>query len=262
MSLAAETVGVSLGGRRVLSQVSCRLAPGRVTGLVGPNGAGKSTLLRTLAGLLAPDAGRVTLDGEAITALDRGRLARAAAFLPQERIVHWPLSVRAVVSLGRLPHRGTATGSAAENARTVAAAMAMTDVAHLAQRSIGALSGGERARVLLARALAQAAPVILADEPTAGLDPAHAVDVFAHLRRLAADGRTIAVALHDLTLATRFCHDVVVLTGGRVLAQGACDRVMTPDCLSQAFGIAMTVAPLGGGPVVAPVMTARGNGPR
>src|SRR5690606_23196973 len=132
MSLAADSVSVDLAGRAVLREVSARIAPGRITGLVGPNGAGKSTLLRTLAGLLVPRTGEVTLNGRPLSSLDRGERARAVAFLPQERIVHWPLSVHAVVSLGRLPHRHGPSGSARENAQAVAAAMAMTDVAHLA----------------------------------------------------------------------------------------------------------------------------------
>ncbi|MDX2159478.1 MAG: ABC transporter ATP-binding protein [Hyphomicrobiaceae bacterium] len=252
MRLQAEGVDAWLGGRPVLSGVTIACEPGRITGLVGPNGAGKSTLLRTLAGLLAPAAGRISLDGTPLASFDRAEIGRRIAYLPQERIVHWPLSVHAVVALGRLPH-ARRPGGQGDDAPAIAQAMAAVDVAHLAERSVSALSGGELARVLVARALAQAARVILADEPTAGLDPAHALGLFEVLQRLAAEGRTIVVALHDLSLAARFCHDVVVLGEGRVAAAGPAPETLTAERLSQVFRARMAVGTLGGVPVVVPV---------
>ncbi len=253
MTLAAQSIAVDLGARRVLDGVSCRIEPGRITGIIGPNGAGKSTLLRALAGLIVPAAGTVTLDATPLTRFDRRDLARALAFLPQDRAVHWPLAVRAVVALGRIPFRHGPAGDGAADRAAVDCAMAAMDITQFAERAIDTLSGGERARVLFARALAQHSRTILADEPTAGLDPAHGLDLFAQLQRLASSGRAIAVALHDLALAARFCHDIVVLAGGRVVASGPCAEVMTAARLGPAFGVRMAVGTLEGVAIVVPV---------
>ena len=253
MKLAADNISVRLKARAALDQVSLGLEPGRITAIVGPNGAGKSTLLRALAGLLPPFTGRITLGGRPIGEWDRSERARSLAFLPQNPVVHWPLAVRAVVALGRLPHRGTPAGESARDTEAIDAAMTATDVAAFATRPVSELSGGERARVLFARALAQEARFLLADEPTAGLDPAHALELFAILQRLAAEGRTIVVALHDLSLAARFCHDAVVLTGGRVVASGPSAETLTSERLSRAFGVAMATGQLDGVPVVIPL---------
>ncbi len=259
MTLAAVGLAVSLARRPVLSDVAVRIVPGRITGLIGPNGAGKSTLLRALAGLVTLDAGSVTLDGRSIAGLSRRDLARAIAFLPQERTVHWPLAARAVVALGRIPHRSGPAGEGAADARAIDEAMAAMDIVALADRPVGELSGGERGRVLFARALAQKSAVILADEPTAGLDPAHALGLLELLNRLAAEGRAIAIALHDLSLAARFCHDVVVLSRGRVAAAGPRAEVMTAERLAAVFGVGFAMATLDGLPIVVPIGT-RPNG--
>ena len=254
LRLAADALTVQLQDRTVLDRVSVGFEPGRIAAVVGPNGAGKSTLLKTLAGLLPAAHGRVTLGGRVLGELDRRERARALAFLPQERSVHWPLAVRAVVALGRLPHQGsTAAGASARDTEAVAAAMRAMDVDAFAARSVRDLSGGERARVLFARALAQQAPVLLADEPTAGLDPAHALELFATLQRLAGAGRTVVIALHDLSLAARFCHDAVIVKGGRVLAAGGAGQTLTAELLSEAFGVAMAVGQLEAVPVVVPL---------
>lgn len=255
MTLACEAIEVRLGERTVLENVTVGFASGRISGLVGPNGAGKSTLMRVAAGLVTPTRGRVLLDGADVTHLPRRERGRKISFLPQQRTVHWPLQAEAVVKLGRLPHQGLRDGSEGGDAdrRAVAQAMADMDVAGLAHRAVNELSGGELARVLVARALAQEAPVILADEPTAGLDPAHALGLFQVLERLAADGRTIVVALHDLSLAARFCHDVVMLGGGRVAAAGPAGDVLTTERLAPVFGATMAVGMLGGVPAVVPV---------
>ena len=253
MRLAAEDITVSRKEHVILHRVSVTLQPGRITAIVGPNGAGKSTLLKTLAGLLPVTQGRVTLDGRPVGDLDRSARARALAYLPQDRTVHWPLAGRAIVALGRLPHQGAARGESPRDRQAIETAMRATDVTAFAARSVQDLSGGERARVLFARALAQEAAVLLADEPTAGLDPAHALELFAILQRLAAEGRTIAVALHDLSLAARFCHDAVILGAGRVLASGNITETLTARRLSSAFGVSMTVGRLDGVPVVIPL---------
>lgn len=250
--LAASRVDVRLKGRLVLRNANATFAPGRITAIIGPNGAGKSTLLKVMAGLIAPDQGDVNLSGRPLRRYGREELARQIAYLPQDRVVHWPLSVRAVVALGRLPHGRGGRLSIGDDAAVEAAMQAM-DVAGLAGRSVEALSGGERARVLFARALAQDAPVILADEPTAGLDPSHALELAFVLQRLAADGRTVALALHDLSLAARFSHDAVMIAAGEVVAAGPCDAVMTAGRLGQAFAVTMAVGRIDNLPVVVPV---------
>lgn len=250
MSLAAEDIHVALRGRPVLQGVSVAVASGEILAVVGPNGAGKSTLLKTLAGLLAPVAGSVAFDGHPLAGLDRRSLGRLIAYLPQHRVVHWPMRVRSVVALGRLVHRGA---DGARDANAIAGALAAMDVTGFAERSVAELSGGERARVLVARALAQEAVVLLADEPTAGLDPAHALALFGHFRQLAAAGRSVIVALHDLSLAARFADRVLLLREGRALGAGAPGVVLTAESLAAAYGIRATVAEIAGLPVVVPV---------
>jgi len=253
MRIEAEKIDVTRGGRRVLAEVSMALAPGRVTGIVGPNGAGKSTLIRALAGLQPLASGRIMLDGRPLADLSAEERALRIAYLPQDRTVHWPLAARRVVALGRLPHRKGRSGESAGDATAIEAAMAAMDVAGLAERPVLELSGGERARVLLARALAQESPIVLADEPTAGLDPAHALDLFGHLGRLALDGRAIAVVLHDLSLAARFCHEIVVLSEGRVAAAGPAADVLRAGTLTPVFGVRIGLGMLDGVPVVVPL---------
>ena len=251
--LAAENIRVLRQRRRVvLDAVSCQLRPGTLTGIVGPNGAGKSTLLQALAGLLPVADGRVALDGTPIAAVERQSLARAIAYLPQERRVHWPLPVRDIVALGRLPHRRTPAGESGADHAAIHAALATMDLVGLADRTADHLSGGELGRALIARALAQKAPVILADEPAAGLDPGHALALFGVFRRLAEDGHTIAVALHDLSMAARFCHEIVVLGDGRVAAAGPATQVLTHAHLEPVFGVRFVMGRIESLPVVLP----------
>lgn len=249
MTISATNARLDLGGRTILDRVALAVPAGRITAVVGPNGAGKSTLLRAFAGLIAPTTGTITLGAEPLAGIARDALARAIAYLPQDRAVHWPLAVRAVVALGRLPHGGGIGDAAVE------AALAAMDVTHLGDRPVLELSGGERARVLVARALAQEASLLIADEPTAGLDPAHALALFELFTRLAADGRTIIVALHDLSLAARFAHHVVLLANNGVVAAGPPSEVLTPPHLQPAFGVTMLCTAVDGLPIVVPVST-------
>jgi iron complex transport system ATP-binding protein len=179
--------------------------------------------------------------------------ARALAYLPQERTVHWALSARAVVGLGRLPYQPMGVGESASDTAAINAALAAMDVARLAHRPVVELSGGERARVLVARALAQEPRALLADEPAAGLDPAHQLALFRHLAELATTGCTVIVALHDLSLAARFCHSLVLVHEGRTLAAGAPQEVLTPELLAAAYRITARYAVLDGVPVVLPL---------
>ena len=238
--LRVENVTVRLGGQPVIQDFTTAFARGRVTALLGPNGAGKTTLLSCLAGLRRPDAGRVTLDGVEITALERRARARRVGLLPQNGEVHWDIDVAALVALGRFPHRGR-WGESAEDQRAVERAMSATDVTQFSSRSAMRLSGGERSRVLLARVLAGEPEWLLADEPLASLDPAHQIDVLDRLRDVAARGAGVIVVLHDLSQAARVADDVVLMRAGRIVEQGARDGVMAASQLRETFGIEVHV---------------------
>ncbi len=253
MKVETRGLAVRLRGREVLRGLDLVAQPGELTAVIGPNGAGKTTLLKTIAGLIPPAAGTVLLDGQPLGALDPKQLARRLAYLPQERTVHWALTARAVVALGRLPYRPLGAGESPADDAAVDAALAAMDATHLAARPVPELSGGERARVLIARALAQEPGVLLADEPAAGLDPAHQLRLFRHLAALAAAGRTVIVALHDLSLAARFCHSIALLHDGRTLAAGAPKDVLSPQHLAAAYGIEARYQSFDGVPVVLPI---------
>jgi len=253
MRIEARGLIVRLRDREVLRGLDLAAAPGELTAVIGPNGAGKTTLLRAIAGLLPAAAGTVLLDGRPLGGLDARDLARRLAYLPQERIVHWALAARAVVALGRLPWQPLGTGESAADRAAIDAALGAMDASHLAHRPVSELSGGERARVLIARALAQEPAALLADEPAAGLDPAHQLVLFRHLAALAAKGRTVIVALHDLSLAARFCHSVALLHQGRTLAAGAPEDVLSPQHLAAAYGIEARYRSIDGVPVVLPI---------
>lgn len=229
--IEVQDVTLSLGGRTVLDRVGLRVRAGEMVGLLGPNGAGKTTLLKVLAGLVGP--ARVVLDGVEAATLSPRQRARAVSYLPQGNDLHWPMTAAEVVALGRHPHRAAPD----RDRRAVARALAETDTQALAQRTVDRLSGGERARVLLARALAVEAPVLLADEPVAHLDPGHQLQVLALLRRRAEAGAAVVVVLHDLALAARHCHRVLVLDHGRVAADGPPAAVLDDSLLAQVYAI-------------------------
>ncbi len=250
MKFEIANVTLMRGARPVLEGATAEIPHGRLTVVIGPNGAGKSTLLRALAGLLTPLSGRLMVDDRPIAALGVAARARAIAFVAQERIVHWPLPVRTLVGLGRLPHRAAGAAETAADARAIDAALAAMDVTHLTARAADQVSGGELARVLIARALAQEPRALIADEPAAGLDPAHQLSLFRHLREIANKGVTVIVALHDLSLAARFADHVILLSGGRMVAAAAPGVVLTDDLLGKAYGVKARVTQIDGVPVV------------
>lgn len=251
MDLIAHDLAVALGTRRVLDAVAVTLRSARVTAVLGPNGAGKSTLLRALAGLVAPALGSVTIGDRAITALSDRERARRIGFLPQAAAVHWNVTVREVVALGRVPYRTPFAAPSAQDRERIAAALAATETTALADRPIAELSGGERARVLLARVLAGEPDWLLADEPLASLDPAHQIDILDRLRGVAQEGRGVVLVLHDLAQAARVADDVLLLRDGRVVAAGPTAAVLTPERMAEVFDV--RVATLPGSAMMVPV---------
>jgi iron complex transport system ATP-binding protein len=244
--LTVDSLGVRIGAAKLLDDVSAALSPGRVTAILGPNGAGKSTLLACLAGLRAPTTGIVQLDGADIHALDPRERARRVGLLPQGGALHWNIEVAALVALGRIPRQGRASRLSDADRAAIDAALARTDTAAFAHRLAGTLSGGERARVLLARVLAGEPDWVLADEPLASLDLAHQFDLMAQLRGVAAGGTGVIVALHDLSLALRFADDALLLDRGRLVAAGPVADVLTPNHIAAVFGMRMAPYPDGG----------------
>lgn len=252
MRIVARSVGLSLSGRSVLRNIDIDVEPGTVVGLLGPNGAGKSTLIRALAGQISSE-GEISVGDRSLAALSVAERGRLIAYLPQERTIGWPLKVEKLVGLGRLPWRAFGKGLTPDDVAICRAAMAEMDVDHLAARPATQLSGGEQARVLAARAMAQDTPILLADEPASGLDPAHQMTMMAAFRRIAADRRrAILVSLHDLTLAARWCDRIVMLKGGGVVAEGAPSETLTADTLRDVFGISAWIDRDDGGLVLAP----------
>lgn len=250
--LELEAVSVTLGRRSVLNGISARFGAGALVGIVGPNGAGKSTLARAMLGLV-PAEGDIRFDDHAVATLRRDELARRVAYLPQGQTLHWPLTVERLVGLGRLPHLGPMSRIRREDAVAIERAMARADVPDLRDRIATELSGGERARVLLARALAVEASVLIADEPLASLDPGHQIDVMDLLRAEAHDGALVIAVLHDLTMAARYCDRLLLIDQGRLVADGSPADVLTPDHLRAVYGIEAQVDLIGAWPTVTPL---------
>ncbi|SFI13919.1 ABC transporter ATP-binding protein [Albimonas pacifica] len=235
--LSVEGISVARGARRVVEDVSFEARGGEVLGLVGPNGAGKSSLLRAIACLVPRAAGRARVDGEDLAALSPRERARRLAFLPQGHEVNWPISVERLAGLGRLPHRGPLAAPSPADREATERAMRRAGVKGFRDRPASGLSGGERARALLARALAVEAPMLLADEPVASLDPYHQLRVMELMRETAAAGDLVIVVLHDLALAARFCDRLAVMGAGRLLAFGPPEAALSPDRLAEAYRI-------------------------
>lgn len=248
--LAADAVTVAYGDRPILVEASLSLRAGERVALVGPNGAGKSTLLRVLTGVLEPRGGTVTLRDQPIRTLDRKTVARAIAVVPELAQLPFAMTVREVVALGRLPHDPPLSGLRQEDDDAVEAAMGRVGVGHLADRDARRLSLGERQLVFVAIALAQAAPILVLDEPTAHLDIRHQVDVMQLLVDLnERDGATIVAVLHDLALAANFFPRVALMRAGRIIADGSPANTLDAGNIRGVFGVdpALVRLPVGAG---------------
>ncbi|MDB5510866.1 MAG: transporter [Enterovirga sp.] len=250
--LALSDLQVVLGGRRVVDVMTLTLPTGSLVALVGPNGAGKTSLLRAIVGL-AGYSGRVAFGGRDLAAVGGRERARLIAYLPQGHEAHWPLPARDIVALGRFPHGATdPLRLSPDDQGMVRRAMEQTDTTAFADRPVTMLSGGERARVALARVFAVGAPLILADEPTAALDPRHQIDVMRALRGRAEEGALVVAVTHDIGLAARFAHRVVLLNQGRIAASGSPGEALTPEVMRTTFGVELFRADHQGVPVLVP----------
>ncbi len=241
MSLTISNLTVAIPQCAIIRNVSLSLQKGELVGLIGANGAGKSTLLKAILGIGGGQdknqSGLVRLDGQDIAKLSPRARARRIAYLPQEHRVEWNLSVRDVVALGRFAHQSWLGNPSASCVKIIDDCMARTETTSLAPRPFSVLSGGEKARVLLARAMAGQTPFLLADEPVAALDPLHQLQVMTLLRQSAQNGQGVLAVIHDLTLAMRYMDRVLLMNRGEIIAQGPPQQVLTKENLASAFGI-------------------------
>ncbi len=239
--LHAANVVVRLGDALIVDGAALDLRAGELTVLIGPNGAGKTTLMRALAGLV-PAEGRIEIEGKPLAALTVRDRARRIAYLPQGHVFHWPMPVQAVIALGRYPYADAFSAVTDADRQAVARALTATGTESFAHRAVTTLSGGERARVALARALACEAPIMLADEPTVSLDPRHQLVVMELLVRAAHDGGAVLAIGHDLALAARFADRIVIMDRGRLVADGSPREVLTVERIAAVFGVEAMIA--------------------
>jgi iron complex transport system ATP-binding protein len=235
-AISADNVSVRLGGALIVEDATLSLQRGELAILVGPNGAGKTTLVRALAGLL-PTEGAITLQGRPLAEFSARERARRIAYLPQGNVFHWPMPVASIVALGRYPHADPFSPPTPADEAAVREALVATETAAFAQRAVTTLSGGERARVALARALTTQARILLADEPTVSLDARHQLAVMELLRAAARAGGAVLAVVHDLSLAARFADRVIVMAGGRIVAQGSANEALSVERIAAVFAV-------------------------
>jgi iron complex transport system ATP-binding protein len=235
--LAGRHLAFATGAARLLDDVSVAVRAGELVAILGPNGAGKTTLLRVLLGMLPAGGGETLLDGAPLAQLSASQRARRVAYLPQNRPLAWPNTVRDIVALGRFAHGAALGRLGVEDSAAVRRALADCDLEGLAGRRADTLSGGELARVHIARALAGGTPLLVADEPVAALDPLHQHRIAALLRHYVAGGGGAMVVLHELSLAARIADRIVFMQGGRVVAEGPVADVMTAATIREVYGV-------------------------
>ncbi|MEM1198956.1 MAG: ABC transporter ATP-binding protein [Pseudomonadota bacterium] len=233
-ALSVQNLSVRRGSRAVLEDVSFTVDQGELVGVLGPNGVGKSTLFDAILGLI-PASGTIKVMGQPLDGADQ-QFGQAVALIPQERDVAWPMSVESIVALGRLPHLSRFDRLSPTDRKAIDHAMSAVDVAHLSHRRVTELSGGERSRALIARALAQETPLLFADEPTNGLDPAHQISVLDLFRRQTATGQTVILTIHELHLAARWCDRIILLHENRIAADGPPVDVLTEARIEAVYG--------------------------
>ncbi|MBT3786883.1 MAG: ABC transporter ATP-binding protein [Alphaproteobacteria bacterium] len=237
--LEANDISVTFGDNKVLENVSFSVERGSFVGLVGANGSGKSSLLRSVLGIIKSPTGNVVIDGQPTSEMTPRQIASKVAYAPQGAEMHWMLPVERLVGIGRTPHLAPWSKPTQADMDVVEHALEVTDMIGLRHRIATTLSGGEKARALLARAIAVGAPYLLADEPVAALDPYHQLQVLDILAEMAQQDHGIVIVLHDLSLAQRYCDRIFLLHDGDVLAKGTPDEVFTDQRLDQAYGVRM-----------------------
>ncbi len=235
--LAAENISVSAGGNTLLSGASLTLCAGELVAVLGPNGAGKTTLLRALLGYIKPQSGRAVIGGDDAQTLSPIMRARRVSYLPQTRPMAWPNIVRDVVALGRYSHGASLGRLSAKDAAAVDSALAACDITHLESRRADTLSGGELARVHCARAFAAQAPFLIADEPTAALDPRHQYRVMDLMRSFASGERGALIVLHDVSLAAQYADRLIWMKDGRIEADGTPQETLSEQRLAHIYGV-------------------------
>ena len=240
-AVSAQDLFYEVQAETLLDGVTLHADRGQLVGLIGPNGAGKSTLLRAISGILGYRDGAVRLDGADIKSLSSKDIAAGLALVPQIAPYTHGFTCIELVLMGRYPHLGRFQIEGKEDDRIARDAMRLTEIEQFADRTLDTLSGGERQRVFVSRALAQQPRVLLLDEPTSNLDVLHQLKVFDLVRKLVDDGLTAVAAIHDLNMAARYCDRLVLLTGGRVLAEGSPEEVLSPETIESAFGVKATV---------------------
>jgi len=252
--LRSQAATLAYDRRTIVENLSLDIPAGAFTAIIGPNACGKSTLLRAMAGLLAPTAGQIILDGKAIASLSPRDIAQRLGLLPQTPIAPEGITVSELVARGRYVHQRLLRQWSAEDRTAVDDALRLTNVSELAERRVEHLSGGQRQRVWIAMVLAQQTPLILLDEPTTYLDIAHQMDVLNLLHELNAAGRTIVAVLHDLNHAARYATHIIAMKSGKVIAAGAPADVITAPNVSAVFGLETDVIPdpVTGSPMVVP----------
>jgi iron complex transport system ATP-binding protein len=243
-TLRLTSVTYMIDSATLIAGADLAVEAGAFLGIIGPNGAGKSTLLRLAAGLIAPASGEITLDGRSLRALPRKQIARLLGYVPQQARLDFPFSVADVVMDGRNPHLGRFQVGGVADRQIVWEAMEQTGILPLAERNVQTLSGGEKQRVLIARALAQQPRVLLLDEPTANLDLHHQHAILRLVRRLAEEqGLAVVAAVHDINLAARYCDQLAVLMNGRIVATGTPAATITHALLADVFAVDAEIAP-------------------
>lgn len=235
--LSVENISLEINGNAILKDISTSFKAGELVGLIGPNGAGKSSLLKAILGLVDYKGGAIRYDSKSLDGMTLRQRAKILSYYAQGAPAHWPLTVETIVALGRLPHMNPWRKLSEQDAAIVQRALKETDASYLKDRAVTTLSGGERARVLLARVLATEAKFMMADEPTASLDPAHQLQIMDILKDQAANAKGVCVVLHDLSLAARYCDRLILLHEGHLVADGSPEEVLSDERLDQVFGI-------------------------
>ncbi len=248
--IQAERASFAYDREPVLHDISLAIEAGEFVGIIGPNGSGKSTLLKLMSGHLNATGGRLSFQGQPMTGLAKKTLACNVAWVPQEHAMAFPFRVMEIVLMGRHPYVSPLRFETAEDHRVAEKALDLTGTRALAERRYDEISGGEKQRVMIAAAIAQDTPALILDEPTAALDLKFQVEIMSILKRLNRDeNRTLVVALHDLHLASRYCHRLVLLDGGRIVRDGPTAQVLTREVLEPVYGISLTLLDDGRGGV-------------